>query len=94
MDIIERMLTVFGTIKNAHRVLGLEDTMTYANFYRAMNFYTVRAEDKVLIEEAWQRWLELFTRPEIPVHQQLTLTPESRATFPGWHPASSEPAAA
>ncbi len=84
LDIITRMRALFGDIKNVQRNLGLEREITYAVFYRAMNFGTIRAEEKVLIEARWARWQELYLRPGIPVSQPLKLTPELIDDNPAW----------
>lgn len=85
-DTVEQMLNLFGTIKNAHRRLGLDGVVAYHNFNRALQHYTVSQEDKDKIDEAWDRWKELFLVRSIPKSSDFTLSPELINELPAWHP--------
>ena len=85
-DRVEQILTLFGTIKNAHRRLGLEGLVAYHNFNRALHFYTISPEDKDAIDQAWERWRKLFLVRNVPQSTDFTLTPELAAEYPSWHP--------
>lgn len=83
LDALERMLALFGTVKNAHRQLGLEGVLEYGHFYRAMNHYTIEPAHKKLVEDAWARWRQVFLRPEVPVSSMLSLG-DDEADDPSW----------
>lgn len=86
LDISQRLAKLFGTVQNAHRQLGLEGELHYQHFYRAMQLNTVRPDQLDLIEAAWERWQELYLRPEVPEADNLAITPINRDTLPEWHP--------
>lgn len=90
IDDINRILAIFGTVMNAHRRLGLESLVTYPHFYRAMHFCPIVPRHKQEIEEAWQRWQDLFLRPGVPPSDDLTVTTENRDAWPEWHNAWEE----
>lgn len=94
LDIINRLIGLFGTVANAHRQLGLETLVPYPNFYRAMHFHPVTPEHRDEIEGAWARWIYLYLRPEVPVTDELKLTPFNRDETPDWHPDATETAQA
>ncbi len=83
-DIVIRAITVFGTIKNLTRQLGLERQLPYLTVYNAFQHLPIRPEHKDLIEDSWRRWVILFLRPEVPVSDYLAVTDENRATNPSW----------
>jgi hypothetical protein len=83
LDILERVLALFGTIKNAHRQLGLDGALEYSHFYRALNHYPVMPAHKKQVEDAWARWREVFLRPEVPVSSMLSLGDEENLE-PSW----------
>lgn len=86
LDVATRMLTLFGTIKNSHRQLGLEGFIPYQTVYEAFHNLPLRPEHKDIIEDAWNRWQLYYLRPEVPVSDLLRLTPENRGEYPTWLP--------
>jgi hypothetical protein len=78
------MTDLFGTVMNAHRRLGLENSVPYQHFYRGMHFETITPKHKELIEEAWQRWQYLYLRPEVPPSDNFTITLDNRDVCPTW----------
>lgn len=86
LDVINRMRALFGTIKNVHRQLGLEGVVEYQTLYEAFHQLPLRPDSKDLIEDAWSRWQLYYLRPEVPVSDNLQITPETRGTYPVWLP--------
>lgn len=85
------MVTLFGTVANAYRQLGIKELdITYAQFYRALDFQTITPKQKEQIEAAWKRWCFLFLREEVPASSDFTLTIENRDITPVWHPEHEE----
>src|SRR5687768_9505226 len=83
-DIGVRAMGLFGTVKNTSRQLGLERLVPYINVYNAFQFMPIRPEHKEQIEDAWNRWQQLFLRPEVPVYDELAVTDENREVNPPW----------
>lgn len=83
-DISLRAMTLFGTVKNAHRQLGLEHLVPYINTYNAFQHLPIRPEQKELIEDAWNRWVQLFLRPEVPDYDSLAISDDNRTSTPTW----------
>lgn len=90
LDVVNPMLTLFGSIQNAYRQLGLTGLLTYSQFYRAMSFLAVEPAQRDLIEQSWDRWRYLFLRDQVPLSSDLVITLEARDTLPPWHPDSDE----
>ena len=89
LDVGNRLQALFGTISNAYRRLGLTpNTVPYHNFYRAMQFDTILPEHRELIMEHWERWQELYLRPEVPASDDLTISVFTMDELPEWHPDS------
>ena len=86
LDLSTRMLTLFGSIKNTHRQLGLEGIIPYQTVYEAFHHMPLRPEHKDIIEDAWNKWQLYYLRPKVPVSDLLQLTTETRADFPPWLP--------
>jgi hypothetical protein len=86
LDVSNRMLILFGSIKNTHRQLGLEGMLPYQTVYEAFHGLPIRPEHKDTIEDAWNRWQLYYLRPEVPVSDLLQITPETRTTYPIWLP--------
>lgn len=86
LDLSHRMLTLFGSIKNTHRQLGLEGLLPYQTVYEAFHGLPLRPEHKDIIEDAWNRWQLYYLRPEVPVSDLLQLTAETLSDFPAWLP--------
>lgn len=87
LDVINRVIGLFGTVQNAWRQLGLADVdVQYQILYTALNFKPITPPDRDKIEEAWARWRLLFLRPEVPVSDPLAVTFENRDELPAWFP--------
>lgn len=87
LDQLNRILSLFGTIMNAYRQLGLVELgLTYPQFYRGMHFETITPVQKEQIEAAWARWCYLYLRSEVPPSSDLTITAMNRDAIPTWHP--------
>lgn len=90
-DDINSLTTLFGTVTNAYRQLGLSEVgVEWPHFYRAMNFDTITPAQKEQIEAAWERWKYLFFRPEVPASSDYSLNLENRDEVPPWHPEHDE----
>lgn len=84
LDVSTRIITLFGSIKNSHRQLGLEGRLPYQTVYEAFHGLPLRPEHKDMIEDAWNRWQLYYLRPEVPVSDALALPPETADTYPPW----------
>ena len=86
-DDVIRMTTLFGSIRNAWRMLGLEGQLDYVNdFYRALQHKPVNPIIADTIEAAWARWKHLYLRPEVPASSLYALTHELMDENPHWLP--------
>ena len=85
-DDVNKLKDLFGTASNAHRALGLSGRVSYANFYLGMSNRMIKEDDYNAVMEHWQRWREVFLRPEVPEHHNLWLTPQELVDTPEWWP--------
>lgn len=85
LDTAKAILNLFGTFTNAMSKLGLHGLISYPEFGRALRFMTIKPEEKVLIETAWDRWNELFVQDRVPTAVRTSFNIE-----PAWH--DDEPA--
>lgn len=86
LDAVNRMRSLFGTIKNTHRQLGLEGLVEYQTLYLAFHGLPITPDQKDKIEDSWSRWQLIYLRPEVPVSSDLALSSELLADLPEWLP--------
>lgn len=54
--VTEPIKSLFGTVQNAQRLLGLRDTLPWSEFRRALSGEPVRPEHADAINDAWRAW--------------------------------------
>lgn len=77
-DMRADMLSLFGTARNAYRVLRLTE-LPYSDFYRALAWEQVKPETAEVIEFAWAQWSARFLQATRPTYPNA-----DRFQFPIW----------
>jgi hypothetical protein len=82
--VAQQLLTLFGTVRNAHTRLGLSLDVPYMTFYRAMAGNDITREQQDVILERWELWRKTFMHPDCPPDDELTLHPIDKEILPEW----------
>lgn len=83
-DTIRQMKNLFGTVKNAHRILGLQVDVPYQVFYRMLQFMEVTAGQRERVLSRWNSWKVYYLNPKCPVTDEMTLNPMDETLEPEW----------
>ncbi len=83
-DSISRIKNLFGSIKNAHRILGLQLDVPYMTFYRAMQFLDITPVQRDMIVRRWEKWRSIYLVHECPMNADMQLNPMDPELEPEW----------
>ncbi len=83
-DTITQIRQLFGSIRNAHRLLALQLDVPYNTFYVAMQFREITPTDKDAIVNRWLKWREIYLNPACPISDEMQLNPMDIDMEPEW----------
>lgn len=71
-----RIKSLFGTVANGFRLLGLDGKVPQSEFRRAVTFESIKPTHKSAIEDAWDAWRSRFLKDENCTNFELDETDE------------------